>query len=186
MTGSGQREPRGYFGIGVERLSKPMNLGTLFRSAHAFGASFVFTVDATYSKLTLASDTSHAVNEVPYYRFETASDLVLPKECKLVAVELVDDAIDLPSFRHPRSAAYILGPEKDSVSDELLARADHIIKIPTRFCINVGVAGAIVMYDRLLTTGRFSERPITPDGPVVPLPEHVHGGMFNRKPDNQA
>src|SRR3546814_2552323 len=27
---------RGYFGIGVEGISKPMNVGNLFRSAHAF------------------------------------------------------------------------------------------------------------------------------------------------------
>ncbi len=37
---------RGFFGIGVERISKPMNLGSLLRTAHAFGASFVYTVDA--------------------------------------------------------------------------------------------------------------------------------------------
>ena len=37
---------RGYFGIGVEGISKAMNLGNLMRSAHAFGASFFFTVDA--------------------------------------------------------------------------------------------------------------------------------------------
>ncbi|MEE8144119.1 MAG: TrmH family RNA methyltransferase, partial [Kiloniellales bacterium] len=33
---------RGYFAIGVEGISKPMNLGNLLRSAHAFGASFFF------------------------------------------------------------------------------------------------------------------------------------------------
>jgi len=37
---------RGYFGIGVEGISKPMNAGNLFRTAHAFGASFVFTIGA--------------------------------------------------------------------------------------------------------------------------------------------
>ena len=36
---------RGYFGIGVEGISKPMNMGSLIRSGHAFGASFAFTVD---------------------------------------------------------------------------------------------------------------------------------------------
>ena len=35
---------RGYFAIGAERISKPMNLGNLLRSAHAFGASFFFTI----------------------------------------------------------------------------------------------------------------------------------------------
>ena len=38
---------RGYFGIGVEGISKSFNVGNLFRSAHAFGASFVFTETAS-------------------------------------------------------------------------------------------------------------------------------------------
>ena len=37
---------KGYFGIGVEGVSKAMNVGTLFRTAHAFDAAFVFTVRA--------------------------------------------------------------------------------------------------------------------------------------------
>ena len=41
---------RGYFGIGVEGISKTFNVGNLFRSAHAFDASFVFTVDAVYKR----------------------------------------------------------------------------------------------------------------------------------------
>ena len=40
---------RGYFGIGVEGISKAMNIGSIFRTAHAFEASFVFTVGANYS-----------------------------------------------------------------------------------------------------------------------------------------
>jgi hypothetical protein len=38
-----------------------------------------------------------------------------------------------------------------------------------KFCVNVGVAGAIVMYDRLLSLGRFAERPISTGGPRQPL-----------------
>ena len=34
---------RGYFGFGAEGISKPMNMGNLVRSAHAFGAKFIFT-----------------------------------------------------------------------------------------------------------------------------------------------
>ncbi|MEM1104613.1 MAG: TrmH family RNA methyltransferase, partial [Pseudomonadota bacterium] len=35
---------RGYFGVGAERISKPMNFGAVLRTAHAFGAGFVFSV----------------------------------------------------------------------------------------------------------------------------------------------
>ena len=35
---------RGYFGVGVDGISKPMNLGNLVRIAHAFDASFFFSI----------------------------------------------------------------------------------------------------------------------------------------------
>ena len=35
---------RGYFGVGVDGMSKPMNLGNLVRIAHAFDASFFFSI----------------------------------------------------------------------------------------------------------------------------------------------
>ena len=35
---------RGYFGIGVENVSKAMNAGAVMRTAHAFGANFSFFV----------------------------------------------------------------------------------------------------------------------------------------------
>ena len=92
--------------------------------------------------------------------------MALPAGCKLIGVELLDEAIDLPSFRHPLRAAYVLGPERGSLSPELLARCDHVVKIPTTFCVNVAMAGAIVMYDRVKTLARFAERPITEGGPT--------------------
>lgn len=166
---------KGYFGIGIERVSKPMNLGNLFRTAHGFGASFVFTIDARYSERHAKSDTSRAPEKLPLYDWETVADMDLPGGCSLVGVELLDGATELPSFRHPRRAAYVLGPERGELSPELLERCDHVIKIPTRFCLNVATAGAIVMYDRLVVLRRFPARPVAPGGPIEPLPEHVHG-----------
>lgn len=173
---------RGYFGIGVEGISKPMNLGNLFRSAHAFGASFVFTVDAHYTVKGALSDTSHTPRAVPLYQFASAAELALPAGCKLVGIELLDEAEDLPSFRHPRCAAYVLGRERGSLSPALVARCDYLVRIPTRFCINVATAGAIVMYDRLISLGRFARRPLVEGGKPEPLPEHVHGAPRARKP----
>ncbi len=174
---------RGYFGVGVERLSKPMNAGNLFRSAHAFGASFIFTVESRLSLADTRSDTSEAWKQLPFYRFETAETMTLPKGCAVVGIEFLDDAVELPSFRHPARAAYVLGPERGSLSEELLARCDHVIRIPTQFCINVATAGAIAMYDRLLTAGRFAERPVTPSGEPTPLPDHLQGVPVIRRPE---
>ena len=78
---------KGFFGIGVESVSKSMNVGSLFRSGHAFGASFIFTVNANYNtRKGGKSDTSVSTEHVPFYKFPDASSLVLPKLCKLVWV----------------------------------------------------------------------------------------------------
>ena len=155
---------KGYFGIGIEGASKPMNMGNLVRSAHAFGAGFVFTVGAHYRVREAKSDTSKTQKSVPWYDWDTPDDVQLPKDCAMVGVELLDQAVDLPSFTHPRCAAYVMGPERGDLSDALKARCDHVIRIPTRFCVNVQIAGAIVMYDRLQSLGRFADRPIMPGG----------------------
>ncbi len=180
--GMGSDAMRGYFGMGVEGISKPMNLGNLLRSAHAFGASFFFTIDAAVkAREVKLSDTSDAARHLPLYSYASVEELMLPRGCALIGVELSEEAVDLPSFRHPQAAAYVLGPERGALSPELTALCDHLVRIPTRFCVNVGVAGAIVMYDRMMTMGRFSGRPTGSRGPSEPLPEHVQGPQLVRK-----
>ena len=152
---------RGYFAVGVEEISKGFNLGNLVRTAHAFGASFFFTINSSVSYAEVkSSDTSHADIHLPFYAHKKLEDFILPKDCALVGVELIDDAVDLPSFRHPLRAAYIMGPEKGNLSPALIKRCDHVIKIPTKFCVNVGIAGALVIYDRMISLGSFAERPV--------------------------
>jgi tRNA G18 (ribose-2'-O)-methylase SpoU len=158
-------KPRGYFAIGAERMSKSLNLGNLMRSAHGFGASFTFTVGATYRALEARADTSKGQLHLPHYNWQSIEEMALPQGCKIVGVELLDDAIDLPSFRHPLRAAYILGPEMGSLSPAMLERCDYTVKIPTSFCVNVAMAGAIVLYDRVRSLAHFAERPIREGGP---------------------
>jgi len=175
---------RGYFGIGVEGISKSMNAGAIFRTAHAFGASFVFTVGAVYGRRQGAlADTSKAVEQLPFYDFPKLNDMLLPKDCRVVGVELTDDAVTLPSFRHPSRCAYILGPERGSLSPEMVDKCEFVVKIPTQFCINVSVAAALIMYDRTLSMGRFAERPVRAGGPVQAMDAHHHGGPVIRSAD---
>lgn len=156
---------RGYFAVGTDGISKPMNLGNLMRIAHAFGASFFFTAGGRVKLADAMSDTSEAAAHMPLYQFGTADELQLPQGCDLVGVEITDDATVLPSFRHPLRAAYVFGAERLSLSPAMLARCRYVVKIPTRFSINVGMAGAIVMYDRMLSVTHFAERPLKPGGP---------------------
>jgi tRNA G18 (ribose-2'-O)-methylase SpoU len=159
---------RGYFGVGAEGISKPMNLGAILRTAHAFGASFAFTVDAHHKvREVYQADTAKSVEHVPYYQWDNVEAMALPDKCRLVGIELTEGAIELPSFRHPLCAAYVFGRERGSLTGAIQAQCAHIVKIPTKFCVNVSVACAITLYDRALSLGGFAERPLMPGGPVA-------------------
>ena len=173
---------RGYFGLGIEGDSKAMNVGSPFRSANAFGASFVFTLGATYARHEGAkSDTSDTPGRVPFYGFPDTGALILPEGCVLVGVELAPDAVELPTFHHPHQAACVLGPERGGLSPETIERCGFVVRIPTAFSLNVGIAGAIVIYDRLISLGHFQRRPIGPGAPSDPVPQHVFGDPKRRR-----
>lgn len=153
-----------------------MNLGNLLRISHAFGASFFFTLSGRVKLSDAQSDTSRASGHLPLYEFASMKDFRLPRGCRLVGVEITDDAIDLPRFRHPLRAAYVFGSERLSLSPATLAACEFVVKIPTRFSINVGMAGALVMYDRLVSLGGYPARPIRPGGDADEVPPRHHWG----------
>ncbi len=174
---------RGFFGIGAEGISKPANFGALLRTAHAFDAAFAFSVGAGFSARDgRRADTADTPAHVPVYRFDTPADLLLPERCALVGVEITEDAADLPSFRHPTSAAYVLGAERGGLTQAMLERCAHVVRIPTRFSLNLAVAGALVLYDRLIQHGRFAERPVAAGGnTATAAPPTGHGQPTFRK-----
>lgn len=105
----------------------------------------------------LSTDPGRAYRHVPILEVDDIFD-VLPKDCTPVAVELTDDAIDLTNFVHPERACYIFGPENESVSDELLAKCEYVVKIPTTMSLNLGMTVNIVMYDRLAKQKRRQQQ----------------------------
>ena len=79
----------------------------------------------------------------------------------VIGVELTDDARPLDSFVHPERAWYMLGAEDHGIPPSVLEKCHHVICIPHgRYCLNVAVAGSIVMYDR---ASRTNHAPIPVD-----------------------
>lgn len=140
--------PRGFFAIGIEHSKTPVNIGTLWRSANLFNASFIFTVGARYQRQH--SDTYKTPRHIPLFHFLTIDDLVdhLPDSCPLVGIELADRATELHHFRHPERACYLLGAEDHGLTKEALTRSHTLVRLPGWNSMNVAVAGSIVMYDR--------------------------------------
>ena len=81
----------------------------------------------------------------------------------------------------PLNAAYVLGPERSGLSPALLAQCRHVVRIPTRFALNLAVAGALVLYDRLLQHGRFADRPVHSGGAEPLRPASAHGDPVFRR-----
>ena len=139
---------RGYFGIGIYHPKTTENIGTLWRSAHNFGADFIFTIGKRYKKQ--ASDTTKAERHIPLYEYQSLEDFKnhLPRGCEIVFIEQTDGSRDLKTIKHPEQACYILGAEDYGVPTEMM-KGYQKVHIDTPFCINVAVAGSIVLYDRV-------------------------------------
>ena len=149
-------KPRGYFGIGIENTKTELNIGTLWRSAKILNASFIFTIGKRYKKQ--ASDTLKAYRYIPFYQYDTFIEFyrMMPYDCMLIGVELDERANQINNFIHPERAIYLLGAEDNGISKEALAKCQAIIQLPGEHCLNVAVAGSIVMYDRLTKLSRLS------------------------------
>lgn len=137
---------RGYCGIGICSSKTSANVGTLWRSAGAMGAAFIFTVGRRFPQQ--AADTIKAWKHIPYLEVDALDQLPIPKDCVLVGVEQTPNAVPLPAFKHPERAIYLLGAEDRGLPDRVLSRCQHVVEIPSDYCLNVATAGSVVLYDR--------------------------------------
>jgi len=139
---------RGYYGIGIENTKTKMNIGTLWRSAYGLGASFIFVIGNRYKKQ--ASDTVKAMRHIPMYHYDTFDEFYdnMPKDCRLIGVELHEKARDLATYGHPERGIYLLGAEDNGLTKKALEKCHSLIQFDSKYCLNVSVAGSIVMYDR--------------------------------------
>ncbi len=142
-------QQNGFYGIGLIHSTEPVNIGTLWRSAHILGAAFIFTIQKPYR--AQGSDVTRAWTKIPLYHFETFETFYsnLPHDTRLVGVEMTRDATALNQFIHPDRAVYLLGSEQTGLPRPILDQCHSLVSLPGEFSLNVAVAGSIVMYDRI-------------------------------------
>jgi tRNA G18 (ribose-2'-O)-methylase SpoU len=141
---------RGYCGIGIYHNKNKRNIGTLWRSAYLFNASFVFTIQMQYK--WQPSDTYKTWRHLPFFHYENENDFLqhIPHDSKIIGVELTEEATDIAEYKHPERCVYLLGAEDTGLPPELLALCHQVIKLPGKYSMNVSTAGSIVLYDRFL------------------------------------
>ena len=140
---------RGYFGIGILNVKTEANIGTLWRSANIFGASFIFVIGNRYKRQS--SDTMQTWRHIPLFHYETFDQFYdfMPYDCQLIGIELDERSIPISEFSHPERCIYLLGAEDSGLSKDALNKCHKIIQLPGDYCLNVSTAGSIVMFDRI-------------------------------------
>jgi 23S rRNA (guanosine2251-2'-O)-methyltransferase len=139
--------------LALDHVGNPRNLGTLMRSATAFGAHGVICPRDRQVGLSPAAikTAQGAIEHVPLVRVTNLNSAL--KDLKEQGYWIVgadrEGEISLPSFKFPARSVVVLGAESKGLSRLTGELCDFLIRIPINPAIdslNVSVAGSILMY----------------------------------------
>ncbi|MFL5945353.1 MAG: TrmH family RNA methyltransferase [Gaiellaceae bacterium] len=127
--------------LALWRVSDPGNVGTLLRSAEAFGAGVMLSdgcADPFGPKALRAAMGSTFRVALQEFRLENAVALVAEGGTPLENVEL------------DRYSTFVLGAEREGLPDDVLAQCDLSVTIPVQSVesLNVAMAGTLALYER--------------------------------------
>lgn len=115
-----------------------------------YDAAFMFAI-GTRCGFEEASNTPRVERHIPLYLYPTFEDFarVIPNGARLVGIEQTENSFPLETYAHPERAIYLLGAEDEGLPKEVFEYCrGGVVSISTKRCLNVAVAGSIVMYDR--------------------------------------
>lgn len=134
-------------------LQDPGNLGTLIRSAEAFGATGYIVLPGTVSPdnqktLRASAGSIFRLPGITICEDHLFSVLKQRKIRSVAAVASDEEALSSPDLTKP--CALILGNEGSGIPESILSRADARVTIPTPGpveSLNAAIAGSILLYE---------------------------------------
>jgi len=135
----------------LDRVQDPGNVGTLIRSAAAFGLERVLVLDGTVDpwspKVVRAS--AGSVFLVPVHRVDLEEALEWLASVRIPLLVADANGEDVRSMQVPEPAALLMGNEGAGPRPAALAAADRIVALPMATgaeSLNVAVAGSILLW----------------------------------------
>ena len=133
--------------IAIDNVARDFNMGTIVRSANAFGVRHVHVIGRRQWNKRGAMMTDKYLHVRYYAAADDFMHAIAGKE--LIAVDNVDGSQPLSCTKLPKNAVLLFGAERSGIRQELLQHAVRTIAIgqfgSTR-SLNVGVAAGIAMY----------------------------------------
>ncbi len=144
---------KSFFGVLSDGISDPGNLGSIIRSACAFGAAFFLIlkdgVDAYHSKVVRSS--MGAVFRIPILLENMQEFFTLVKKRWAIPciVTSPHEGIPLTAYKFPPRCVVAFGNESRGVRKEMLQQAESLITIPMRGMesFGVSVSAGIIFYE---------------------------------------
>jgi RNA methyltransferase, TrmH family len=139
--------------VGVAGIQDPGNLGTIIRSAEAFGARAVLLGEKTVSPFNAKAVRASAGSlfREPLLRVKMAETIPRLKERGVrVIVTSSHKGKPLQEADFTGAAMIVVGSEGAGVPHELLAQADELVTIPHSErveSLNAGIAASILLYE---------------------------------------
>jgi TrmH family RNA methyltransferase len=133
-------------------LQDPGNLGTLIRSAEAFGATGVMTTPGTVSAWNQKAIRASAgsVFRVPLAVADSAAMEILEQQGVRLLAALKDDATAIEEVDLRGACAFLVGNEGAGLSEDWVRLADERVTIPCPGWVeslNAAVAGSLLLYE---------------------------------------
>lgn len=139
----------------LDRVQDPMNLGSILRTSEATGVNGIVVpkkggvgITPTVLRASMGAGLRVPVARASLYQ---AVKLLKGEGAKIVGVDPTGD-VEYYDERLMGSLALILGGEGRGISPTLLGKCDSVVRIPmagSLESLNVGVAAAVVLYERI-------------------------------------
>lgn len=134
----------------VHNIAKRHNVGTLARSATAFGVDELILVGRRdFNSFGSHGSTSH-LRFRHFTSLSLARNYLKEKDFDICGVEIVDGAASVADHPFKRSTAFLLGNEGTGLSEKELEICDYFVYIPQygfgTASLNVTVAASIVLH----------------------------------------
>ncbi|XP_019180856.1 PREDICTED: uncharacterized protein LOC109175928 [Ipomoea nil] len=134
----------------VHNIAKRHNVGTLARSATAFGVSELILVGRRdFNAFGSHGSTSH-VRFRHFHSLSDAKNFLKERDCDICGVEITENAMAVNQHPFKRSTAFLLGNEGTGLSAKECEICDFFVYIPQYGCgtasLNVTVAASIVLH----------------------------------------